>query len=226
LVSSPALDAKLEAFVRLAIDASATHLYAPGIRRHIRRALELDASREEILEVIKLMSVVGVHAPATGFPILQQELARAGSSGAVEPPPGHTPTCDWFRSHDQFNPDWELLYQWTPDWLESFLSLAAPIWRDRILPPLWIELLCVAADAALTHMYDPGTRRHIRAALDLGATREQLLRVLQIVAEQAQESYEVAAPILDQECAAYGLVTGHAAHRILVHGGTGPRSDR
>jgi alkylhydroperoxidase/carboxymuconolactone decarboxylase family protein YurZ len=73
-----ALVPKLEAFVRLAIDVSATHLYRPGVRQHIRRALDLGASRDEILEVITLMSVVGIHAPATGLPILEEELARHG----------------------------------------------------------------------------------------------------------------------------------------------------
>ncbi|QSE85159.1 carboxymuconolactone decarboxylase family protein [Rhodococcus koreensis] len=77
--------------------------------------------------------------------------------------------------------------------------MGAGIWRDNILPPLWIELLCIAGDAALTHMYSPGTRRHIATALALGADRAQIDEVLRIVAEQGQESYEFALPILEQE---------------------------
>jgi alkylhydroperoxidase/carboxymuconolactone decarboxylase family protein YurZ len=196
-----ALDPKLEAFVRLAIDVSATHLYRPGVRRHIRSALDLGASRDEILEVITLMSVVGIHAPATGVPILEEELSGRGDAGAVREPEHPTPVCDWFRSSGQFNPDWELLHRWSPDWLERFLAVAVPFWQDGALPPLWVELLCVAGDAAVTHMYDSGTRRHIRTALELGATREQLLQVLQVVAEQGFQSHEVGLPILDEECA-------------------------
>ena len=63
------------------------------------------------------------------------------------------------------------------------------------------ELLCVAGDAAVTHMYDSGTRRHIRTALELGATRDQVLRVLQVVAEQGFQSHEVGVAILDEEWA-------------------------
>jgi hypothetical protein len=109
--------------------------------------------------------------------------------------------CDWFRSSGQFNPECELLYRWSPDWLERFLGLAVPFWQDGVLPPVWVELLCVAGDAAVTHLYDSGTRRHIRTALQLGATRDQVLRVLQVVAEQGFQSHEVGLPILDAECA-------------------------
>src|SRR3954454_19933144 len=105
------LDPKLEAFLRLAIDVSATHLYRPGVRQHIRRALDLGATRAEILEVITLMSVVGIHAPATELPILEEELAGTADAAAVRAPQHPTPVCDWFRSNGQFNPEWELLYR-------------------------------------------------------------------------------------------------------------------
>ncbi|MFC9358164.1 carboxymuconolactone decarboxylase family protein [Rhodococcus sp. NPDC057014] len=193
------LDPKLAAFVRLKIDVSATHMYAPGVRRHIKTAIELGATREELLEVIKLSAVIGIHACATGVPILAQELVHAGRQSAPPEAVHPTPVCDALRKQGQFNPLWETLYNWDRDWLEKFLAMGAGIWRDNILPPLWIELLCIAGDAALTHMYSPGTRRHIATALALGADRAQIDEVLRIVAEQGQESYEFALPILEQE---------------------------
>ncbi|WP_225928650.1 carboxymuconolactone decarboxylase family protein [Rhodococcus opacus] len=193
------LDPKLAAFVRLKIDVSATHMYAPGVRRHIKTAIELGATREELLEVIKLSAVIGIHACATGVPILAQELVHAGRQSAPPESVHPTPVCDALRAQNQFNPLWETLYNWDRDWLEKFLAMGAGIWRDNILPPLWIELLCIAGDAALTHMYSPGTRRHIATALALGADRAQIDEVLRIVAEQGQESYEFALPILEQE---------------------------
>lgn len=193
------LDPKLAAFIRLKIDVSATHMYAPGVRRHIRTALELGATRAEILEVIKLSAVIGIHACATGVPILAQELVEAGRQ--TPPPESTTPTpvCDELRAAGQFNPLWETVYNWDRDWLEKFLAMGAGIWRDNILPPLWIELLCIAGDAALTHMYAPGIRRHIATAFEMGADRAVIDEVLRIVAEQGAESYEFALPILEQE---------------------------
>lgn len=199
------LDPKLVAFLQLKLDVSATHMYAPGVRRHIKTALELGATRAELLEVIKLSAVIGIHACATGVPILAEELANAGIDDAPRAPTQPTPVCDALRAQSQFNPLWDTIYDWDSEWLEKFLAMGAGIWRDNVLPPLWIELLCVAGDAALTHMYAPGTRRHIATALALGATREQIVEVLEIVADQSNESYEFALPILEQELRSHAV---------------------
>ncbi|MBU3067758.1 carboxymuconolactone decarboxylase family protein [Nocardia sp. NEAU-G5] len=197
--SSGVLDTKLVELIRFAIDVSATHLYTPGIRRHIRRALELGATRDELLEVIELSSVIGINACATSTPILADELDRKGKRGEPATPAHPTPTCDRLRDRGEFNPRWESMYELVPDLLETFLEIKVALSRDGVLPALWIELLSVAGNAALTHMYEPGTRRHIQAALELGATREQVLEVLTIVAQQGNEVYESALPILDDE---------------------------
>ena len=60
----------------IAFDASYTHLYAPGTRRHIRGALAAGATVEEIMEVLKLCVVQGVQSCNMGVPILAEELAR------------------------------------------------------------------------------------------------------------------------------------------------------
>jgi alkylhydroperoxidase/carboxymuconolactone decarboxylase family protein YurZ len=75
------LDAKTIELIAIAVDASCTHLYAPGVRRHIRHALALGASREEITAVLQLTSVLGIHTMSLGAPILQEELARQASAG-------------------------------------------------------------------------------------------------------------------------------------------------
>lgn len=191
------LDPKLVALIRLNIDVTATHLYAPGVQRHIRAALRLGATRAEILEVFKLASVVGIHACALGVPLLERELAEAGlldeAVAAVE-----TPVCDAVRAQGMFNPLWETLYRWDPTYLENFLKMGFGLWKDGILPPLWIEFLCIAGDATVTHMWAHGTQRHIEAALALGASREQILEVLKIVSLQGIEAVEMGAPMLDK----------------------------
>jgi alkylhydroperoxidase/carboxymuconolactone decarboxylase family protein YurZ len=60
----------------VAFDASYTHMYAPGTRRHIRNALQAGATMAEIMEVLKLCVVQGVQACNLGIPILAEELAR------------------------------------------------------------------------------------------------------------------------------------------------------
>jgi alkylhydroperoxidase/carboxymuconolactone decarboxylase family protein YurZ len=69
------LDAKTVEFISIAVDASCTHMYGPGVRRHIKKALELGASKEEILAVLQLTSVLGIHSLSLGAPMLQEEVA-------------------------------------------------------------------------------------------------------------------------------------------------------
>ena len=73
------LDPKTIEFIAIAVDASCTHMYAPGVRRHIRKALELGATKEEITAVLQLTSVLGIHTMSLGAPILIEELASAGT---------------------------------------------------------------------------------------------------------------------------------------------------
>lgn len=191
------LDPKLVALIRLNIDVTATHLYAPGVQRHVRECLRLGATRAEIMAVFKLAAVIGIHALALGVPMLERELAACGQADAATASTAATPVTDAVRARGMFNPLWETLSRWDPVWLERFLAMGLPLWTDGVLPPLWIEYLCISGDAAITHMYAHGTQRHIEAALQLGATRTQVLDVLKIVALQGIESLELALPMLD-----------------------------
>jgi alkylhydroperoxidase/carboxymuconolactone decarboxylase family protein YurZ len=50
-------------------------MYAPGVRRHIRGALDAGATKQEILAVLQAVSVLGIHSMSLGAPILVDELA-------------------------------------------------------------------------------------------------------------------------------------------------------
>jgi len=79
IYASGVLPPKEIELLSIAFDASYTHLYAPGIRRHIRRALKAGATVEEIMEVLKLCAIQGVQAFNLGVPILEEELAARAS---------------------------------------------------------------------------------------------------------------------------------------------------
>jgi alkylhydroperoxidase/carboxymuconolactone decarboxylase family protein YurZ len=68
------LEPKVKELVYIAFDASATHLYQPGLKLHMRNAIGYGATPEEIMEVLAIVSVVGIHAVVEGAPILQEEL--------------------------------------------------------------------------------------------------------------------------------------------------------
>jgi alkylhydroperoxidase/carboxymuconolactone decarboxylase family protein YurZ len=67
----------IKELILVAINAATTHLYAPGVRRHMQNALRLGASAEEILETIQLTTVMGIHSCNLAIPILAEELAKS-----------------------------------------------------------------------------------------------------------------------------------------------------
>ncbi len=74
--SEPAgIDPKWMALVALAVDAAPQSLYPQGMRRHMRRALALGATRQEIAAVLRYVSVLGQHSIKLGASILKEELA-------------------------------------------------------------------------------------------------------------------------------------------------------
>jgi len=76
--ASGVLDKKTIELIGIALDASTTHLYAPGVRRHIQRALKAGATRQEITAVLQIACMQGLHSMCVAAPILLEELdARA-----------------------------------------------------------------------------------------------------------------------------------------------------
>jgi len=71
------LEQKTKELILIAINAATTHLYAPGVRRHIQNALKAGATQDEILETIQLTTVMGIHSCNLAIPILLEEVANA-----------------------------------------------------------------------------------------------------------------------------------------------------
>jgi len=76
------LPPKVRELIYIAIDASTTHLYEPGLRQHIRNALKYGATVEEILEVLEMISALGIHSCTFGIPILMDEIKKYKESSA------------------------------------------------------------------------------------------------------------------------------------------------
>ena len=76
------------------------------------------------------------------------------------------------------------------------------IYGSRVMPPKEVELLNIAFDASYTHMYAPGTRRHIKGALKAGATMEEIMEVLKLCIVQGALACNLGVPFLAEEIAA------------------------
>lgn len=195
------LPRKTVELVALAWCSACTNLNAEGTRRHIRGALDAGASREEILMILKMASLLSIHTCSLGAPILLEEAKAAG----VQPTPkkaGPTPICDKMKAAGQWNVAWDPFFELDPDWTEAFIASGAPVYIGNTFEPKLAELLSIAFDASITHMYAPGTRRHIKAALKHGATMEEIMEVLKICVAEGVQACNMGIPLLEAELSA------------------------
>jgi alkylhydroperoxidase/carboxymuconolactone decarboxylase family protein YurZ len=198
--SSPVLPRKTVELIGVALNAACTNLNPDGTRRHIRAALRAGASREEILIVLKMASVMAIHSCSLGAPILLEEAEAAGSKPSPKPAIA-TPVCDKVRAMGQWNDAWNPFIELDPVWTDQFMATGAAIYGTKLMTPKLIELLSIAFDASYTHMYAPGTRRHIKAALKVGATMEEIMEVLKLCVVQGVQACNLGVPILAAEIA-------------------------
>lgn len=112
-----------------------------------------------------------------------------------------TPYTDAQIKSGDWNPLWDTMKQWDPEFIEAYLTFRSVPHRKGPLPKKVKEFILIAINAATTHLYAPGTRRHIQNALRLGATREELLEVIQLVTIMGIHSINMAVPILQEELA-------------------------
>jgi len=89
--ASGVLDKKTIELIGIALDASCTHLYAPGVRRHIQRALKAGATRAEITAVLQLVCMQGLHSICVAAPILLSELEARDAADDQDGPSPTTP---------------------------------------------------------------------------------------------------------------------------------------
>jgi len=197
---SAVLPRKTVELIGVALNAACTNLNPGGTRRHIRAALGAGASREEILIVLKMASVLAIHSCSLGAPILLEEAEAAGAKPSPKAEVA-TPACDKVRAIGQWNDAWNPFLQLDPIWTDQFMATGAAIYGTKLMSAKLIELLSIAFDASYTHMYGPGTRRHIKAALKLGVTMEEIMEVLKLCVVQGVQACNLAVPILAEELA-------------------------
>jgi len=192
------LPRKFVELVGVALNAACTSLNPEGTRRHIRGALAAGATRDEIVVILEMASVLSIHSCSLGAPMLLEEARAAGIELAVKSK-GPTPACDWMRSAGQWNAAWDPFFELDPHWTEEFMATGTGIYARKIFTAKEMELLSIAFDASYTHMYAPGTRRHIKAALKAGASIEEIMEVLKLCVVQGVQACNLGVPILAEE---------------------------
>lgn len=110
-----------------------------------------------------------------------------------------TPVSNHMRASGNWNPAWDVLAELDAGYVEKFLAMGAHAMTKGGLDPVTVEFIAIAVDASCTHLYAPGVRRHIRKALELGATKQQIMTVLELVSVLGIHSVALGAPLLIEE---------------------------
>jgi alkylhydroperoxidase/carboxymuconolactone decarboxylase family protein YurZ len=207
--SHSVLPRKFVELVSVSLNLACTNLNPEGTRHHIRAALEAGATREEILFVLKCGSVLSIHSCSLAAPIVLEEAKAANiqltSRANTEP----TPACDAMRKMGQWNTAWDPFFALDPVFTDEFMAMGGGIYKSGVMSTKDVELLSIALDASVTHMYAPGTRRHIQNALKAGATMEEIMEILKLCVVQGVQTFNIGLPILAEELERHS--SGHKA---------------
>ena len=193
------LPRKFIELVSVSLNAACTNLNPEGTRHHIRAALEAGATRDEILFVLKCGSVLSIHSCSQAAPIVLEEAKAANVQLTPRANTEPTPACDAMRKIGQWNTAWDPFFELDPVFTDEFMAMGAGMYKSGIMTPKEVELLSIALDASVTHMYAPGTRRHIKNALKAGATLEEIMEVLKLCVVQGVQTFNLGLPILAEE---------------------------
>lgn len=133
------------------MNVACTNLNAEGTRRHIRGAIEAGATRDEILMILKIGSLLSIHTASLGAPILLEE-AKAVGVKPMRKDAVATPVCDKMKAAGQWNSAWDGFFEMDPAWTESIIAASLPVYTSGVFTPKMAELLSIAVDASFTHM--------------------------------------------------------------------------
>jgi alkylhydroperoxidase/carboxymuconolactone decarboxylase family protein YurZ len=98
-----------------------------------------------------------------------------------------------------WNPEWESFARLDPAWAEKVVSMSIAPALSGALEPKTVEFIGIAANAVGSRLNAQGVRRHIRRAIALGATKEEITAVLQLTSMAGLQSMFLGAPILLEE---------------------------
>lgn len=187
-----ALSPRMKELVLVAMHGTVTSLNAQGTQRHVHRAVAAGATPQDVLDV--LLTIVGAanHALYFSVPVLMKELRAAGSPDAELPEVSAEAQAikeEFIRTRGMWNEQRDVIVQMMPKYFAALSKISTASWKDGSLSRKERELICIAIDCTVTHMFEPGLVLHIRCALEHGASRDEVLDVFQLASLTGLESY-------------------------------------
>ncbi|KAI1347843.1 AhpD-like protein [Xylaria sp. FL0043] len=97
---------------------------------------------------------------------------------------------------DAFHEGWESLLRIDPAFFSASLSLASVPRRKSYLPRKEQALISLAVDCAATHLYAPGIREHVTSAIKEGASKDEILEVIELSSTLGIHACNIGVPLL------------------------------
>lgn len=195
-LSAPVLSPRMKELVLLALHATATAVDSEGIRRHITRALAAGASEHDIFDVLVTITGIPNHALYWAVPVLVRELGLAEGDLPALTPEVQAIKDEMVRARGFWNPQRDIVARLMPSYFAALSQVATQPWKNGALTEKERELVCIAIDVSVTHMYEPGLVIHLRQAMQKGATRQEILEVFHLAAMTGLEGFILGAEAL------------------------------
>ncbi len=186
------------ALIGVAVFGNPTSYSEDSLRRWSARALEAGASREQVLDALKLASVLGIHSLTVGVPAVAEVLnERSLYSPQTELDTRRRALKREFeKRRGYWHESWEDLLRLDPDMFETYLSYSAFVADRGALDPGLRELIYIAIDAVATHLYFPGIQLHARNAIEIGVSVEKIISALEVASLLMSTTYSTAAGVV------------------------------
>lgn len=168
---SGGLSERMVELVYVALDASASHLFASGLKLHMQKALACGASNDDVLDVLTLVCLQGAGATAAAL----DEVAQVYGL----PPQAKTAV-------DGLQPDlWARLQDIDPAYFGHLQALAGTAESGKGLSAGERCLVTIALHACFTAMQPEALRAALQQAHGLGLARDAVVQVIQMGAHLA-----------------------------------------
>ncbi|MBA8961571.1 alkylhydroperoxidase/carboxymuconolactone decarboxylase family protein YurZ [Rhodococcus percolatus] len=179
-----------QALIGVAVVGNAASTNWPRLRAYVRAALDLGASRAEVRDVLQLVSIMSIHALSIGAPAVAEVLSEWG----IRPPSGLSDRqrnlrADFEQKRGYWHKSWADVLALDPDMFEAYMNFSIVGAQFGSLPVKLRELIYIAISCVVTHLYVPGVQIHTRAALDAGASVEEILSAIAIATFTGADPY-------------------------------------
>ena len=200
------LSARMRELIYVAVDGSSTHMFGDGLKIHTRLALANGASAQDVIETLQIATAQGLEGVTMGVNILVEELKEAGQDTGFLEPPLSAEQAALRASYEVKFGDWpdscDHLLRLQPAYFEVMTELLAAPAVTGALSDKERCLIGVGLNACFTHQNPDGTRLQISRALRAGASKEEILEVLQLTAHLGVHACVLGVPILVDAVAA------------------------